>query len=262
MEESKQSESLINLRGEGCSAREMQVGTAVVLAGGAGLRLRPLTSDKPKAMVEVLGKPLLQWIVEWLRSNNIKRLVIGVAFKKEAIMDHFGDGSEFGAHIDYSVHSVEGETAEGFRLAIDRYVEDDTFVAMNGDELTNLDIDKMVHFHLSHKPIATIAVSPLRSPYGVVDIAKNGDITGFEEKPIIPSVQVNSGIYVFDRRILDYLPQEGSLEQTTLPSLARLRKLKAYPVNSFWFTIDTVKDLETAEQELLKARREIKVWPM
>ncbi len=238
-----------------------QVRTAVVLAGGAGLRLRPLTNDKPKAMVEVLGKPLLQWVVEWLKSNNIKRLVIGVAYRKEAIMNHFDDGSKFGLQIDYSIHSVDGETGEGFRLAISRYVKDDTFVAMNGDELANFDLSQMVGFHLSQKSIATIAVSPLRSPYGVVDVAGSNDVVGFKEKPIIDSVMVSSGIYVFDQRILEYLPENGSLERVTLPALARLRLLKAYHINGLWLTVNSVKDLETAEHELLKTRRELKVWP-
>ena len=239
----------------------MQVRTAVVLAGGAGLRLRPLTNDKPKAMVEVLGKPLLQWVVEWLRDNDIKHLVMGVAYKKEAILDYFGDGSKFGLQIDYSVHSVDGETGEGFRLAIERYVKDDVFVAMNGDELTNFDLSQMVQFHLSQKPIATIAVSPLRSPYGVVDLSLNDDVLGFVEKPVIDSVLVNSGIYIFDKEILAYLPEKGSLERVTLPQLARSRLLKAYHLNGLWLTVNSMKDLEAAESELSKFRREIKVWP-
>lgn len=239
----------------------MKVRTAVVLAGGAGLRLRPLTNDKPKAMIEVLGKPLLQWIVEWLRNNDIERIVIGVAYKKEAIMNHFDDGSKFGLQIDYSVHSVEGETGEGFKLAISRFVKDNTFVAMNGDELTSLDLGDMVDFHLSQKSIATIAVSPLRSPYGVVEVTSNNDVIGFEEKPIIDSVLVNSGIYVFDQQILDYLPEKGSLEHVTLPTLARLRLLKAFQIDGFWLTVNSVKDLETAEHELLKTKKEVRIWP-
>jgi len=238
----------------------IQVRTAVVLAGGAGLRLRPLTNDKPKAMVEVLGKPLLQWILEWLKNNKIEHVVIGIAYKKESIMDHFGDGSDFGLKIDYSAHSVEGETGEGFRLAISRFVDDDTFLALNGDMLTDLDLHGMVAFHSSHKSVATIAVSPLKSPYGVIDIANNNDVLNFEEKPVIDSVLINAGIYIFDQQIVDYLPEKGSLEKVTFPKLASKRLLKAYPVNSFWLTIDSIKDLETAELELIRLGREMKVW--
>lgn len=236
------------------------VKTAVVLAGGAGLRLRPLTNDKPKAMVEVLGKPLLQWIFEWLINNEIEHVVCGVAYKKEAIMTHFGDGSKFGLKIDYSVHSVEGETGEGFKLAMDRYVKDKTFLALNGDILTDMDLRPMVDFHFFHKPMATIGVSPLRSPFGVIDVAGNNDVIDFQEKPIIDSVLINAGIYVFDQGIRDYLPDKGSVEQVTLPTLAHSRLLKAYHLNSFWLTIDSVKDLEIAERELCQSRGRIKVW--
>ena len=82
--------------------------TAVVIAGGAGLRLRPYTNDKPKAMVRVYRKPLLEWIVKWLAANEIHNIIFGVAHKKEAIMDHFGDGTDFDARIRYSIHTVEG----------------------------------------------------------------------------------------------------------------------------------------------------------
>src|SRR3990170_8059704 len=114
--------------------------TAVVLAGGEGTRLRPLTNDVPKPMIKILGKPILQWVIEWLTNNGISNIVIGVSYKKEAVMNYFKDGSEFNCNIRYSVHSIEGETGEGFRLAIRRHVDDDIFLAMNGDEMTNFNI--------------------------------------------------------------------------------------------------------------------------
>src|SRR5207302_10324147 len=92
--------------------------TAVVLSGGEGVRLRPITTDLPKGLVKVAGKPLLQWVIEWLRDSGITNLAIGVAYLKQKIIDYFGDGSRYGVHIKYSVHTVEGGTSEGFRLAI------------------------------------------------------------------------------------------------------------------------------------------------
>jgi len=230
----------------------MIIRKAVVLAGGAGLRMRPLTNDRPKAMIGVLGKPVLQWVIEWLRKYGITRLVIGVAYKKEALMDYFGDGSKFGVEIKYSVHSVEGGTGEGFRLAISRFVNEDVFLAMNGDELTNLNIHSLIDFHLLHRPLATMVVTPLRSPYGIISIDDDGNITGFQEKPVISQLLVNMGVYIFDRKIINYLPERGTVEEKMFPLLAEKRLLKAFRFNGFWVTINTIKDLQLAESELAK----------
>ncbi len=131
--------------------------TAIVLAGGAGVRLRPLTDDIPKGLVRVAGKPLLQWVVEWLRQSDVENLVIGVAYLKEKIMRYFGDGHKFGVSIRYSTHSVEGGTGEGFRLAISRYVHDQAFFAMNGDQITDLNLHSVFKAHTSKRAFATIA---------------------------------------------------------------------------------------------------------
>jgi len=179
-----------------------KVKTAVILAGGAGLRLRPLTKNKPKVMVKVFGKPLLQWVIEWLKFNEIFNLVLGVAYKKEAIMDYFGDGSKFGVKIKYSVHSVSGETGEGFRLAISRFVDDDCFIAMNGDEITNFELKKMIDYHFKNNLMTTIAVTNPRFPFGIIKVGRDGLVQSFEEKPIISSILVSIGVYIFNRDII------------------------------------------------------------
>ena len=226
-----------------------RIKTAVVLAGGEGLRLRPLTDERPKAMIIAAGKPLLEWILGWLGRNGVDRVVIGVAHKKEKIIDYFGDGDRFGVTIDYSIHTVEGGTSEGFRLAIQRHIADDTFLAMNGDELTDVNVSDLADFHQSNGGIATIAVGPLRSPYGLVEL-EGKDVVSFREKPVLRSHYVSIGTYVFSRSILDYLPERGDIERTTFPSLASMRKLKAYVHNGFWATVNTVKDLEDVEDQL------------
>lgn len=223
--------------------------TAVVLAGGQGLRLRPLTNDAPKAMVIAAGKPLLQWIIEWLKRNGVHNIVIGVAYKREKVMDYFGDGKRFGVSIEYSAHTVEGGTSEGFRRAIERHVNDEVFLAMNGDELVDLSASDFVEFHSLNKGIATIAVGPLRSPYGVVRLEGN-DVIGFDEKPILRSHYVSMGTYVFSRQILEYLPETGDIERTAFPVLSSMRKLKAYVHDGFWATVNTMKDLEDIEHQL------------
>lgn len=234
----------------------VNVKTAVVLAGGAGLRLKPLTNCCPKPMVELLGKPVLQWVIEWLKSNGVSDVVLGVAYRKESVIDYFKDGSEFGVKIKYSVHSVEGETGEGFRLAISRHVTDDTFVAVNGDELTNFNLKDLIAFHTTHNPVVSIAVAHPRCPFGIIKVQENGLVDSFVEKPLIPSLLVSIGVYLFSRRIIDYLPKKGSIEKTVFPLLASEKLLRAFPINGTWLTVNTMKDLKAAESILKRKVRD------
>lgn len=228
-----------------------KIDTAVVLAGGPATRLRPLTNSVPKGMIEVCGKPLLEWILEWLKRNEVRNIVFGVAYLKDKIIDYFGDGTSFGLNIKYSVHTVEGGTCQGFRLAIERHITHRDFFALNGDQITNLDLSKLAGLHMTEKPIATIAFNNPRCPYGHVEMNDRYEVTDFLEKPYCSKL-CNTGNYVFNRRILNYLPTEGDIETLTFPILARERSLRGYYYNGFFVTINTFKDLIEAEEELRK----------
>jgi NDP-sugar pyrophosphorylase family protein len=230
----------------------MKVNTAIVLAGGPGTRLKPLTNDLPKAMIEVHGKPLLQWVIEWLQDNEITQVILGVAHLKEKIIEYFDDGREFGINIKYSVHTIDGGTGEGLRLAISRYVNCDVFFAMNSDQLTDLNLSNVVNFHLKHNPIATMVVTNPRCPYGHIQVDDGYNAIGFVEKPSCLHAFCNAGIYVFNKEILHHLPEKGNVEETTFPILAQKRQLKTYPLKGFFATVNTHKDLAMAEQELTK----------
>jgi len=224
--------------------------TAVVLAGGRGLRLASLTDSVPKALVRIRSRPLLEWVIQWLEKNGVRNLVIGVAYEKEKIMDSFGDGSRLGVQIKYSVHTVEGGTAEGFRRAIERHVSDRTFLAMNGDELTNLSVAKLQELHVSSGALATVAVTPFKSPFGLVRLDSNDRIVGFEEKVTIPETYVSIGVYAFEREILGYIPNRGDIERTTFPALSQAKKLQAYRHDGFWATVNNLKELQEAEENI------------
>jgi mannose-1-phosphate guanylyltransferase len=228
--------------------------TAVVLSGGEGIRLRPLTSDLPKGLVKVGGKPLLQWVVEWLRANGVTKIVMGVAYLKEQIIDFFGDGDRFGVGIQYSIHTVLGGTGEGFKLAIGRYVEDETFFALNGDQITDLTLKSMfkkhVKNHVKNHVLSTIAVVHPRLPFGLVKVDTNDYCRGFLEKPILKDVNISTGIYVFQRDIMEYLPQVGDVERTTFPTLSKLRRVAAFRHNGSFITINSIRELEDAEKQL------------
>ena len=232
----------------------LKIRTAVVLVGGSGLRMRPLTEDLPKCMIPLHGKPLLYWTLTWLRDQGFDHVVLGVSHRKEAVINYVKE-NPLGIKVDFSEHTQEGETGEGFRLAIKRHVDDNTFLAMNGDELTNVNLEKLVGFHFEQKGVATIAVSPMQSPFAVLELEGN-DVVEFKEKPLLEDKLVNTGIYVFNHAICDYLPTIGSIEKTAFPALAEKRLLRAYRLGKGerWLTINSVKDLSIAEKEFESIR--------
>jgi mannose-1-phosphate guanylyltransferase len=232
----------------------LKIKTAVILVGGSGLRLRPLTDDRPKCMILLRGKPILYWTLTWLRDAGFNHVVLGVAYRKEAIINYIKENA-FDLKVDFSEHTQEGETGEGFRLAIQRYINDENFLAMNGDEITNLKLNRFTDFHFEHKGIATIAASPMRSPFALLKL-NGSDIVEFSEKPILEDQLVNSGIYIFNHAICDYLPIKGAIEKTAFPKLAENRLLKGYKLHKDekWLTINSVKELGTAEEEFESVR--------
>ena len=229
---------------------DLKIDTAIVLAGGPATRMKPLTDSAPKGMIKILEKPLLQWIVEWLRDYDIRNIVLGVAYMKDKIIEYFKEGPEFGVNIKYSVHTVEGGTGEGFRLAIQRHINRENFLALNGDQITDLNPRRVEKFHLKHGRIATMVVTNPRCPFGHVRINRSLDVTEFLEKPHCSMAVCNAGIYVFNRHILRFLPKKGDVEKTMFPSLAKTRQLKAYAFKGFFTTVNTLKDLIEAEKEL------------
>jgi len=224
--------------------------TAVVLSGGEGVRLRPITADLPKGLVRVGGKPLLQWAVEWLRANGVSNIVIGVAYLKEQIIDYFGDGARFGVKVQYSVHTVHGGTGEGFGLAISRYVDDRTFFALNGDQITDLRLKEMLAKHRKNGALSTIAVVHPRLPFGLVRVDEHDYCRGFLEKPVLKDVNISTGIYVFEHEIVEHLPRTGDVERTTFPKLSRIGKVAAYRHGGSFITINSLRELEDAEKRL------------
>lgn len=216
------------------------------------MRLRPITKDVPKGLVRVGGKPLLQWVIEWLRDNGVTNIVIGVAYLRDQIIEFFGDGQRFGVKIRYSVHTVEGGTGEGFRLAIARYVDDQAFFALNGDQIVDVDLKAMSRKHLESPTLATIAVVHPRLPFGLVNVGDEDLCRGFAEKPLMKDLFCSSGIYLFHREIAQLLPDQGDIERTTFPLLAKRRKLGVYRHKGSFITVNSLRELEEAEDQLQK----------
>jgi len=230
--------------------------TAVILAGGKGTRLMPLTADKPKPMTEILGKTLIEWIILWLKKNKIKRIVISVDYKKEVIIKHLKNGESFGVEIIYNHHDGAEGTGDAFRSVLEnKNIElPETFLAMNGDQIVNLSIKNLTTFHRKHDPVATIVMCPIRSPFGIIEYDKTGTIRKFLEKPILPDTFMNAGIYIFNKSIKKYLPQKGAIENTTFKHLAKNKKLKAYKYMGVFTTVNKLSDIKEAEKTLLNSK--------
>jgi len=222
---------------------------AVILAAGEGLRLRPLTEDTPKALVRVGGKPIAVWQIEWLRRHGVKEFIFAVNYLREKFPEELGDGSEFGVKIMYAHAEGTRGTAMSFN-ATRRYVEDeDVFLVVNGDVLTNLDPRPLIEG--IGNGVGCMALVPLPSPYGVA-VTDGGLVLKFIEKPIIYDYWINAGVYAFTPAVFEYTEGSISLEHDVFPRMAvagDLRVVKYH--NAVWKSIETVKDVAEAEEKII-----------
>jgi NDP-sugar pyrophosphorylase family protein len=221
----------------------------VILAGGLGKRLRPLTSDRPKPMIQINNTPIIELQVKWLKKFGITDIIILVGHLKEKIKHHLADGKKFGVNISYIEENEPLGTGGALKNAKDHIIKNGNsnsgFFVINGDILTNLD-----PFTISEEGSMTLALVPLKSTFGIVET--NGDLVSkFVEKPFIEDKWVNAGVYYFSNEIFNYLPDNGNLETVTLPMLVEKQKLKAKKFsNNYWRSIDSHKDVDEASQEI------------
>ncbi|MBI3859898.1 MAG: nucleotidyltransferase family protein [Thaumarchaeota archaeon] len=225
---------------------------AIVLAGGLGMRLRPLTDDRPKALIEVSRKPIAEYQLEWLaKETQMEQVIFACGYKWERLKEHFGT-SYGGVPITYSVEQEPLGTGGAIKMAISQAGGEDLFVVTNGDIITDLPLHRMVDAHRqAGEMTASMLVVPYRSRFGVVKIDKLRMVRGFEEKPAFPDVWINGGVYILSpRRILKSLPETGDIERETFPKLVTHGELVSYPHYGEWFFIDSIKDLKEIEDTL------------
>ncbi len=225
---------------------------ALILAGGYGKRLRPLTEELPKPLIEVAGKPILAWQMELYKRHGIDNIVLAVGHLKEKIIERIGSGSKYGVKVVYVVEEEPLGTGGAIKNAESVLKDEDMFVASNGDIITNLNVTKLCDALKERKEaVASMALVPLPSPYGIVIVDENGNVKEFKEKPKLMDYWINAGIYCMRPEIFDYLPESGDIEKTAFPKLAKEGKLVAvkFP-DAFWKSIDNFKDLEEANKIL------------
>ena len=184
---------------------------AVVMAGGEGTRLRPLTSNQPKPMVPIVGKPCMEHILELLRGHGLEEVIVTLAFLPQAIRGYFGDGESLGLSIEYSVEDEPLGTAGSVRLASDRL--DDTFLVISGDALCDIDLGAIVAAHKEKGADVTIGLKSVENPleFGIVVTDEDDRVERFLEKPSwgqVFSDTINTGIYVVDAEVMKHVPTD------------------------------------------------------
>lgn len=227
----------------------------VIMAGGMGTRLQPFTNDRPKPLVIVAGKPMLEHIIERAMHEGFTAVVLAIHHLGYMIEEHFGDGSRFGVHIEYLREDSPLGTAGALSLL--KLQTDEPFVVANGDVLTDIRYGDLLDFHIRHGASATMAVRTheWQHPYGVVQTS-GIDITGFEEKPIAKS-HINAGVYVLSPSALDELEQNMPCDMPTLFERlkAREERIVAYPMHEPWLDVGRPHDLEKAHEAVHVAQR-------
>lgn len=224
---------------------------AVILAGGKATRMRPYTDDRPKAMVQVAGWPIIEHQIRWLVANDVSRIVISCGFRAEVLQDHLRDGSTLGASITYAVEHEPLGRGGGLKFAA-RHLADPASrsFALNGDVLTSFSLAGLTDQHGASGVLATVALAPYRTTWGIADLEGNL-IRSFRQSPILP-YWINGGIYLLEPGCINMLPDRGDHEDSTFPQLAAMGKLGGYKIPGWWRGIDTVKDVMLASQELVE----------
>lgn len=225
--------------------------TAVIIAGGRGERLGDIGNGLPKPLVPVAGKPILERILLWLKKNGVEKVVIGVAHKKEMVKDYFKDGSRWGLKIIYTEHDENGGTEDAFRTAIEKSgIDDENFYAMNGDQITDLHLEGPTNKHINSDATATLITTNLKTNFGLIDVDEYNKITKLREKGEVRGFLINTGIYVFNKKIKKYL-EGGNIEENAFRKIINEREALSFYYDGMWSSFNDKKELKTAE-ELLK----------
>jgi mannose-1-phosphate guanylyltransferase / phosphomannomutase len=230
---------------------------AVVMAGGEGTRLRPLTSNQPKPMVPIVGKPCMEHIVELLRGHGFDDVIVTVAFLPQAIRSYFGDGEGLGVNIEYSVEESPLGTAGSVGLAGDKL--DETFLVISGDALCDFDLGSLVKFHKKKGAAVTIGLKSVENPleFGIVVTDEDGRIERFLEKPSwgqVFSDTINTGVYVLEPEVLEHVPTDRPYDfsKELFPLLLEMgRPLYGMAMEGYWQDIGNLDQYRQANFDAL-----------
>jgi mannose-1-phosphate guanylyltransferase len=234
---------------------------AIILVGGKGTRLRPLTYETPKQMLPLVGVPMIECVLEALSRHGVTDAVLSLGYLPDRFTEAYPANLIKGVRVTYAVEPEPLDTAGAIRFAADFADVDKTFLVVNGDVVTDLDVTKLLTFHRDHEAEATIALHPVEDPshFGVVPTADDGRVLAFVEKPPrdeAPTNLINAGTYVFEARALDRIASTGrvSVERETFPALAAAGTLFAMADHAYWLDTGTPQLYLQANIDMLKGR--------
>jgi mannose-1-phosphate guanylyltransferase len=229
---------------------------AVIMVGGKGTRLRPLTETRPKPVLPVLDKPCLMYLIESMVNAGIDDVILACGYKSEKLVAEIGNGEEFGISISYSYEDEPLGTAGAIKLIEDRL--DDTFIAANGDVFADIDISKEIDIHRRTKATVTLALTPVENPceFGIARIEDDGRISEFREKPRPEEVfsnLINAGVYVVEKRVMKEVPYRKAfdLSKELIPILmSRGERIQSYRLEGSWRDVGRPSDLLGANLDM------------
>jgi len=238
---------------------------AVIMAGGEGTRLRPLTSNQPKPMLPMANRPMMEHVVGLLRQHGMTDIVVTVAFMANAIRSYFGDGSELGVRMVYATEETPLGTAGSVLNARDEL--DERFVVISGDVLTDIDLGAVVRFHEQKEALATIALVSVDNPleFGIVITNDDGSIERFLEKPTwgqVFSDSINTGIYVLEPEIFDFIPEGRAVDFSgeVFPAVLKATKpIYGFVAEGYWEDVGTTEAYLKAHQDILDEKVQVEI---
>jgi dTDP-glucose pyrophosphorylase/CBS domain-containing protein len=227
--------------------------TAVVMAGGFGTRLRPMTDNVPKPMLHVGDRPILQRTIEQLKKTGIHRISVTTHYKSEAISEHFGDGNEFGVEIDYVHEDQPLGTAGAISLMAE---SNEPLLIINGDILTHVDFRAMLDYHRKQNASLTVAVRQygVQVPYGVIEY-DGTKVSGVSEKPQLQFL-VNAGIYLLEPSARKFIPSNKRFDMTDLIQklVAENCRVASFPIVEYWLDVGQPADFAQAQEDVVNGR--------
>jgi mannose-1-phosphate guanylyltransferase len=233
---------------------------ALILAGGEGTRLRPLTLTTPKPALQLVDRPFLRFMIDWLASHGVDDVVVASGFGAEELRSALGDGASGGPSIAYVTEDEPLGTGGPVRLAADQGALAERFLVLNGDVLTDLDLGELIRAHEASGAVATLALYPVDDPtaYGLVRRAPSGEVLGFLEKPgpdEIDTNEISAGAYVMEREVIDLIPagRNVSIEREVFPRLVG-HGLYGHGLSGYWMDIGTPERYLQASWDILEGR--------
>ena len=215
----------------------------IILAGGRGKRLRPITDKIPKPLIPINNKPLIERTIKYLKKYGITEIIISSGYKSNLIEKFLKKKKNFVCKIIFSIEKTPLGTGGAIKKAL-KHVNEESFLVLNGDIVTNIDLKKIL------KKPNTIAANELKTKFGTMNI-KNNKILKFNEKKDVTDVWMNPGIYHLSKDIEKFIPKKGSLEGIVFPKMARNKSLETVKFkNVLWFSIDSHKDIEECSKEI------------